>query len=105
MPYLIKIPLTPLAGANVQWAKRGLPPQNYPRTHCRRGHELTESNIYYSTTRGNTVRSCKICKKAKAAIWKRAQRTARLRARTENTNDKAQPPPTRMAENGLDARG
>lgn len=36
--------------------------RNYKKTHCVRGHELADPNLYYFTTKaGDNVRACKAC--------------------------------------------
>lgn len=40
--------------------------QQMARTHCPKGHEYTEDNIYrYTTKHGGTCRNCKTCMKAR----------------------------------------
>lgn len=60
----LRVPIAPLSGRPTK-TKR-LPPQNKPRTHCKRGHPLVGDNLYLSSS----GRACKRCKDANNVIWK-----------------------------------
>lgn len=53
----------------------GIAAINKRKTHCKRGHEFTKSNIYWSKgTGGSKKRGCKTCYKAHVARYKERDR-------------------------------
>lgn len=51
---------------------------NQQKTHCKRGHEFTESNIYW-TGRNKDRRECLLCKRAYKRSWRQARRQKGLK--------------------------
>ena len=60
--------------ADVVASFRPRPPGPTPKTHCKRGHELTPDNVRHQADRG---RSCLACGRASSAAFRLRRRAAR----------------------------
>ena len=59
------------------WAKgRGVSVRGPKRTHCKRGHELTPDNLYWSNSKQYRVRKCRICTCVRQRKYMAAKRDA-----------------------------
>lgn len=55
--------------------RAGVKKRDKPRTHCQRGHSLTEDNIYLAP--GNDTRQCRVCRKRRGDARQAARKAKR----------------------------
>lgn len=62
---------------NILRSTRSLAGQNARKTHCPKGHELTDENTYrWQQSGGRVARACKTCHRQRAADRRAAKRAA-----------------------------